>query len=349
MKKVLALVLALVMVASMAACASNSGTTEAAKPAESTSAPAATTEPAEVTWPNGNVTVYVPAAAGGGTDAFARICTQYLEKATGKTFTVINESSGNGTVACEKVRTADPDGQTVLVYHPTMLIQYYQGIYDANPTDTNNFTVIGTLQNGGDGDALVVPASAPYNTVEELVEYCKQNPGKVTFGNQNGGFGQMEALQLAAVAGIDILFVDSGAQADTITALLGKNIDVCFIQLAVAKQYEEAGDMKVLAVCNREPSKAYPEVPTLVSCGYDVALKVDMVMLAPANMDPALVNAMSEVLKGMEADADTIELNGNMKNSYTYVDPAQSQADWNKVGETIKSMVGLIGFDVSGK
>lgn len=107
--------------------------------------------------------------------------------------------------------------------------------------------------------------------------------------------------------------------------------------------------MKILAICNAEPSKVAPEIPTFKSLGYDVALKVDMVLLAPGNMDPELVKKISEVVKGMETDEGSIKLNANMSTSYTYVDPETSQSDWNAVGATIKDMVGLIGYDVSNK
>ncbi len=312
-------------------------------------ASAAIADSAADNWPSGNITVYVPATAGGGTDAFARILTGYLERATNATFSVINEFGGNGAVASEAVRNAKPDGKTLMVFHPTMLIQYYQDMYEMNPTDTKNFTAIATLQNGGDGDVLVVPADAPYNTVEELVAYCKENPRKVIFGNQNGGFGQMETMQFMSLADIQIGFVDSGAQADTITALLGGNINACFISLASALQYQEAGDMKILAICNAEPSIHAPEVPTFRSLGYDVMLKIDMVLLGPGNMDPDLVAKINETVKGMAEDEESVRLNANMNNSFTPVDPVKSQEDWNAIGQTIKNMIGLIGYDVSNK
>lgn len=107
--------------------------------------------------------------------------------------------------------------------------------------------------------------------------------------------------------------------------------------------------MKVLAVLNEEPAKDFPEIPTMKSCGYDIVLKVDMVLFGPANMDPALVQSISDVLKGMETDEESIQLNINLHNGYTYVDPETSQNDWKSVGATIKEMVGLIGYDVSNK
>ena len=146
---------------------------------------------ADAAWPTKTVTFKVAANAGGGTDNFARILTACLQKATGEAFTVVNDSTGNGTVAFESVRNAAPDGYTLLFYHSTMGIQYYQDAYAYNPADESNFTVIANVPNGGTGDVLCVPASAPYKTFEEFRTYCQEHPG-VFFGNQNGGFGQLE-------------------------------------------------------------------------------------------------------------------------------------------------------------
>lgn len=299
-------------------------------------------------WPSGTVTVTVPASAGGGTDNFTRITTNYLQKKTGQAFTVVNDITGNGTVAYENIRKAEPDGSSLMAYHCTMLIQYYQGIYDKNPADPENFSVIGVLENGGDGDVLVVPANAPYNTLAELVDYCKQNPG-VVFGNQNGGFGQLETLLFADKAGIDIKFVDAGAQADTIVALLGGNIQCSFIQAAAAAQYVESGDMKVLAICNKERSENYPEIETFSENGYDVVLQTNMFLFGPAGMDQELKDSISLTIKEMQDDEECIKLRENLANSYTWKNPADSEKEWQELSETIKEMCALAGYDVSAK
>ncbi len=72
---------------------------------------------AESNWPQKDVQIIVPANAGGGTDIVARIVAAYLAEATGKNFTVVNQSSGSGLVAYETVRNAKPDGSTLLFWH----------------------------------------------------------------------------------------------------------------------------------------------------------------------------------------------------------------------------------------
>lgn len=284
MKKLLSLTLAAALALSLAACSSSTATDNAgnSEPAGNTDSSSSSDAGESTGWPTGTVTVEIPAGAGGGTDNFGRILTNSWQKDTGEAFTVVNDATGNGTVAYEAVRNAAPDGATLMFYHSTLPIQYYQGVYDKDPADPANFTVIANVVNEGDSDVLVVPSSAPYDTVQELVAYAQEHPGELTFGNQNGGFGHLETLLFEARADMDVNFVDAGGQADTIISLLGGNIDACFISSDAAKQYSEAGDMKCLAICGEQRSKSnVPDVPTMKESGYDVVFGVQMVMFGP--------------------------------------------------------------------
>ncbi len=325
MKKILALVLALVMLLSLA--------------------PAAF---AETAWPTKTVTLKVAANAGGGTDNFARILTASLQKATGEAFTVVNDSTGNGTVAFESVRNAAPDGNTLLFYHSTMGIQYYQGAYGYNPADEANFTVIANVPNGGSADVLCVPAKAPYKTFEEFRTYCQEHPG-VFFGNQNGGFGQLEYLLLNERAELNARFVDAGGQADTIISLLGGNIDACFIGADAAAQYAEAGDMVCLAMCDSERTELLPDVPTFTELGYDVVFKPTMIVLGPAGMDAELVDQINAVFAKIAEDPEAMEALGKMNMGYTPYTAAEAKEIWVNHVNTIKEVCGLAGYDVENK
>lgn len=302
---------------------------------------------AEVVWPAKTVTLKVAANAGGGTDNFARILAACLQKVTGEAFTIANDSTGNGTVAFESVRNAAPDGYTLLFYHSTMGIQYYQGAYGYNPADEANFTVIANVPNGGTGDVLCVSSKAPYKTFEEFVAYCKDN--MVFFGNQNGGFGQLEYLLLNERAGLNARFVDAGGQADTIIALLGGNIDACFISADAAAQYAEAGDMVCLAMCDSARSSFVPDVPTFTELGYDVVFKPTMIVLGPANMDPELVEKINAVFALIAQDTETIEALNKMNMGYTPYTAAEAREIWVEHVATIKEVCGLAGYDVENK
>ncbi|MCC8125810.1 MAG: tripartite tricarboxylate transporter substrate binding protein [Clostridiales bacterium] len=340
----------------LTACGSQSGSTasttvatEAAGAAESKENEESSESAESVAWPTGTVKWVVAANAGGGTDGMARVMTNYLQTATGEAMTVVNDSTGNGTVAYETVRNAAADGATLLFYHSTLPIQYYQGIYDKDPSDPENFTVIANVVNQGNGDVLCVPSDAPYDTLEDLVAYCEANPGTVTFGNQNGGFGQLEALLFEDRAGIDINFVDAGGQADSIVALLGGNIDCTLISLDAALQYEEAGDMKLLGICNEERAKDAPDLPTMKEQGYDVVFKSDMYVFGPANMDSALVESINAVLQGAAEDAEVAESLANFNTGYEAMSVEESRQAWSDVCATIKEMCELAGYDVSSK
>lgn len=342
MKKVLSIALAATLALSLAACGSGSGSSNTSGESASTSS--------SDTWPSKTVTIEIAAAAGGGTDNIGRILTNSWQKTTGQAFTVVDDATGNGTVAYEAVRNASPDGYTLLYYHSTMPIQYYQGVYGYDPGSLDNFTPIATVPNGGDADVLVVPADAPYSTVEELVSYCKEHPGELTFGNQNGGFGHLETLLFEARAEIDINFVDAGGQADAIISLLGGNIDACFISSDAAAQYAESGDMKCLAICQEERSpKNVPDVPTMKECGYDVVFPVTFIVLGPAGMDPEVVEQINAVIATTADDSEAVDTLAGMGQSYTHRSVEETQKIWQDHCNVVKEVCGLAGYDISGK
>ena len=147
MKKRIALGLAALMtVCSMMGCGSSSSSGSAAPAGGADTAEsgaAATADVAAAALPK-NITVQVPAKAGGGTDVMARALTQQITADTGSNMTVVNNMDGNGVVAMETVRSAKGDGSTILQYHTSMLIATATGVYDHDILD--DFTVIGIAQ-----------------------------------------------------------------------------------------------------------------------------------------------------------------------------------------------------------
>ena len=270
-KRSLAVLLALCMILGLAACGGNSNSAD-------------NTNTVTAEWPSANnVTVVVPAAAGGGNDQSARILTNWLADATGKNFVVDNDTTGGGSVAYEKVRNAKPDGNTIMIFSANMVVAHEFGTYDHGLDD---FTIIGISAGAKDQNAFVVPASAPYNTLEEFVTYCKNNPGTVKFGGQNASVSMLFLSSFTKAAGIDIKFVEAGNQTDKISNLLGKHIDCADITLNAADQYVKSGDMKILGILQDTRSVAYPDYPTFTELGYgDVLVPQIGMIIGPKGID----------------------------------------------------------------
>ena len=116
-KRVLGLVLAGIMAASLSGCSSANG-----KSGE---------------WAK-NVEIQVPAKAGGGTDVMARTLANQVAKDSGSTITIVNNTDGSGVVACEKTAAGKKDGSTLTQWHITMLIKTAAGIYNKSAASDFN-------------------------------------------------------------------------------------------------------------------------------------------------------------------------------------------------------------------
>ena len=192
----------------MTACSvsvSTNETTKAAEPsAETTAAEAGDKEEsgeaaesaaegdlvATADYPTKPITMIIPYAAGGTTDVWGRKLAALLEKYLGQAITVTNQGGASGSIGSQFVKEQPSDGYTVLVCAETMGTYRTMNVCDL---DYSDFTVISPLV--GDPKVLVVGKDSKYNTLEELLDDIKANPGKITMSHSGpGGSGHNQGL-----------------------------------------------------------------------------------------------------------------------------------------------------------
>ena len=129
------------------------------------------------------IRIIVPFAPGGSGDITARLVGKYIEEKTGQPFVVENKPGANGIVGALSVKSAPPDGYTLMLAttstNAANVHMYKNPGYDPE----KDFQVVGII--GSSGTFLVVPADSPYKTLAELIAYAKANPGKLNFGYFN--------------------------------------------------------------------------------------------------------------------------------------------------------------------
>lgn len=253
-------------------------------------------ETGESSWPGGNVTLYVPAAAGGGSDMIVRLFAQTMNEVTGGNFVIINDETGAGAVAAETVRNGKPDGLTLYVPHTGFCGTISAGQYDKSFDD---FTIIGlATTEGSEGNGLFVNADSPYQTFEEFVTYAKENPGALVGGVETNKSGHNALLLLQDEVGFETTIVDSGSSATRITNLMGGMVDFSTLPTAVAAPYVESGDLRCLVSLGSNKSQLLPDVPTVEDCGFSPCdLPTCMVLLGPPEMAQADVDKIHEYLQ----------------------------------------------------
>ena len=265
-------------------------------------------------WPTGNITLLVPASPGGGTDMIARIFIKTMTELTGKSFVVVNDNSGAGTVVSEKIRNSKPDTNELLFTNSGMTRAIADGTY---PHTFDEFTVLGCLTTQGrETGGIWVKADSPFQTLSDLVEYGKSNP---LLAGVNGVSGMATEVLFDNQVGFDTIMVDAGPDADRITALMGGNIEVTFLNTISAKAYAESGDLRCLVILGSERSAFMPDVPTMIEEGYEAVYPGMYILLCGApGMDENDVAKISEYLKAACADEELQESYAKMGVEWEY-------------------------------
>lgn len=303
MKKLIKKICVIGLSLSLVACS----TEKAAVPSSGEASQTEAENTPESKWPSTTVQWYVPAASGGGTDLVGRVFTNYLNEKTKKGMVVTNQTAGSGSVAMETVRTAVPDGNNLFFAHTGSLITCATGVY--NKSMVEDFTTIAyipTITNY----CLVVNANSPYQTVEELIEDAKANPATITFGVALGSSTHLMAGLLAGDAGVEFNYVEAGSDTEKVSAITGNHITASLVNPNNAKQFSEAGKIRVLATIgsSAERCSAFPDVPSLQELGYESCnYSVDFVVWGPKDMNPADVEMINKMFAEAVQDEDVIK------------------------------------------
>lgn len=218
------------------------------------------------TWPSKPVTVIVPFPAGGGTDAFARPLAAQLSKQLGKQFVIDNRGGAGGTVGASIAAKAAPDGYTIFIggaHHAIAPSVYKKLDYDIEK-DFVPITVIAQPPQV----VVVNPTKVQANTLQELIDYARKNPGKLNYGSAGNGSSHHLAGELFKIqTKTFITHIPYKGAGPALSDLIAGQVDIVFDGLGSSAQHIRAGRIKALAVAANKRSPAFPNVPTAAEAG----------------------------------------------------------------------------------
>ncbi len=228
---------------------------------------------------DGDITVIIPKAPGGGTDVSARGLIQFMQKELpGSNFVPVNRPDGGGVTGMVELANAKPDGHTLGMVTVELAMFPHQG--KCKNTYADYVSVCAPIAAPA---ALIVSKEAPYNNLDEFVAYAKANPGKVQMGNSGiGAIWHIAALSFEEEFGVQFKHVPyPKGSADIAAALAGKHIDATLADPSVFKSQVDAGNLKILAVMADNRSEIYPDVPTFKELGHDMTIRAWAALVAP--------------------------------------------------------------------
>ena len=292
---------------------------------------------AAAAFPEKQITLIVPTAAGGANDAMARVVGQAMSAILKQPVIVDNKAGANGAIASEYVMHAAPDGYTLMLgyiathaMNPALQKLRYDPVKDFEP--------VGML--GSSATVMVVNPSVKAASAKELAALLKTAPDKTSYASAGNGTAPHFAAEMFKLStGTSMLHVPYKGSAPAITDTLAGQTQVMFPSLFTAVPYVKAGKLKALGVAGTKRSALMPDVPTLQEQGIaDVDVSQWYGIFAPAKTPAPIVAQLNKVLNEVLADKSVIkrlEDHGAEVSTMTpeqmraYV--AQEQVKWKKV------------------
>lgn len=217
-------------------------------------------------WPERPLRMIVPFPAGGATDVVARVIAQRAGSELGQQIVVENKTGAGGTIGAGEAAKAQPDGYTVLLT-TTSTHSVSPHLFDNLPYDAKaDFDPIAHV--GTAGTVLLVTPGLPVNSVQELIAYAKQNPGKLNFASSgNGTIVHLGTEAFMVQAGIEMAHVPYRGTGQSMTDLMAGAVQVLMDAIPTGMPYVKKGQLRALAVTTKERSSLAPEIPTLDESG----------------------------------------------------------------------------------
>ena len=321
MKKLLALLTALVLICGMATVAS------------------------AAEYPSKGISVICPWGAGGGTDACLRAFCEALSKQLGVTLTVDNRTGGGGIIGHQAIADADPDGYTMGMITFELSTYKHLGTSQITYEDYDPLCRVNT-----DAAAITVNAEwAKANGISDLasfIDYCKAHPGEVQMGgSSNASVWHIAGGYLMNAAGIELQMItyQEGAATAVQNAASGF-IQGVTVSLAEARSFIESGHLVCLGVMDTQRNALFPDVPTCQEQGYDITYFTQRGMAIPKGVSDDVKAKLVAACEAAIADPDFVEFMNNNGQAISYLNAedytaflAQSLTD---VGEAM-AVLGL--------
>jgi tripartite-type tricarboxylate transporter receptor subunit TctC len=253
------------------------------------------------------IRIIVGLAPGGGTDVTARLIAQRLTASLGANVFVENKAGGAFEPAYRELVNAEPDGRTLFfISTATVVTQPSQKDY---PFDVRKMTAVTEVGRGP--FILTARKELGFRNINDLVDYAKKNPGKVTFASGGGASGSfslsVELLRLAA--SINVVNVPYKGSAEALSDLLGGRVDAMFDATPIEIPQVKSGAVSGVAVTGRERLAALPEVATFAESGFkDFDVSNYYVILSTPNTPRAAVQTLRDAIAEAVTSPDVIDL-----------------------------------------
>lgn len=281
---------------------------------------------AQAQWPTRSITMIVPFPPGGQADLAARPVANALNSLLGQPVVVENKGGAGGAIGNGQAAKAAPDGYTLLMTLSSVAV-LPEAARISGRTSSYEMSQLQPLARVlADPTVLVVPASAPWKSVADLVADAKANPGKITYGS-SGLYGTLHVsmAMFTTAAGIDMLHVPYQGGGPALTALVGGQVQALASAPGPLKPFQDK--LRVLACFGATRAEAYPDVPTFQELGYkDVEFYIWAGLFLPVGVPKPVQEKLGAAVKTAVQSPEVVRILENAGSPPAYLDEAQFTA-----------------------
>ncbi len=294
-------------------------------------------------YPNRSIQLIIPIPAGGGGDVNGRILADELGRLLGQQIIVTNKPGASDTLGTDALAKSKKDGYTLGYTDSAALIYSRISLPGPLPYDADkDFDHLGL--HAFYPIAIAVRADSPWKTFGELVEYAKNNPGKLRVSTAGVGSASNFNVQIVqSLTGAEFTHVPFKGGEAVVTALLGGHVEVSFDIVGKWLSHVDAGKVRLLLVSQKVPS--LPKIPTITELGHKRGLLTGWFgMSGPAGMPEevkkVLIPAIEKAVKNPEGKAKIEKLGYVVE----YRSPAEMKKQISSDYETANAIAIKLGL-----
>ncbi|MDR9440251.1 MAG: tripartite tricarboxylate transporter substrate binding protein [Halomonas sp.] len=292
----------------------------------------------EASYPEDPVEFIVPWGPGGGSDILMRLVSNHIEEYLGEPLPVINMPGVSGTIGLADLAERPADGYTVGQVHDGFLVSHHTGL---TPLNWDDFEPVASIT--ASPQYLTVNPDRGWETMEDFVDYARDNPGEIRFGVTLGGVPHLHAAMIAEAEDLEFRFVGFEGTGERIRALVGGHIDAAMGDIASSNQFVENGDLAFLAVGHTERMVQTPDVPTLMELGYeDLQLSILRGLIAPEGTPEERIAVLSDALESTASDEDFVRAVNNSGAEVQFMGPDAYRAHLERLDATVERLAGQL-------
>jgi tripartite-type tricarboxylate transporter receptor subunit TctC len=298
--------------------------------------------PAQAAFPERPITLIVPWAAGGGTDAVARQIAMMLERDFKQPVNVVNRTGGSGVVGHQAIAAAAPDGYTFGLITLEINQMHWVGLTDLT---WEKYTPLALVNQ--DLAAIHVKTDSPFKSVKELFAHIKANPNKVVASGSGQGGSWHAALaglmELEGISPTSIRWVPATGAATALTDLAAGGVEFVSCSMPEAEALIKAGRIRSLVFMSPKRAANFPDVPTVEEAlGKRWFKGVWRGFAAPKGLPKEIAKQYEAAIKKVWDSAEFQEFMNKRGFDLIYADSAKfaefMKADDEDNGKTLKSL-----------